>query len=285
MFKQSVFFIIIVLFISASAFAKDEYIYRQRVNWVKLEQGNSSIVALSSIKHPDRNITADQMEAMLLTIKISKKYVIKKDVESADVFNSWEARKFAAYFVEALAKASADQVVNFAIIHKRPTFIIQNDRLTMGYLWAADDGVHLYFTKLFAKIDGDYQASAHIDKAIRRAKSLNITLEANAGQKLSYNSPLEIIMDPNYDFMTQTANDRLAAKQAEDEEMRGSSRNNLPPPVNEEGKAQKSAPVGRPTTTSTNAADRLKQLDQLKAQKLITEAEYQKLRQKILSEL
>lgn len=278
--KRLLILSLLIVLSASSAFAKDEYIYRQRVNWVKLEKGDSDIVSLGSIKHPNRQITADQMEAMLLSIKISKRYVLKKDVENSDVFNSWEARKFAAYFVEALAKASGDQVVGFAVIHKRPLFVMQNDKLTMGYLWVQDDGVHIYFSKLFAKIDGDYQASANIDKAIRKAKSLNITLEAGPGQKLSYNSPLEIVMETNYDFMASTAQERLAARQAEEDEMRGSKKHGSYVPVDEDGRAPRmQAPA------KLSVSERLKELDSLKAQKLVNEAEYQKLREKILADI
>lgn len=272
--------LVVLMLASTVAFAKSDYIFRQRVNWVKLEKGDSSVVALGSIRHPAKNMTQDQMEAMLLSVKIGRRFVIKKDIETADVFNSWEARKFAPYLVEALSKATSDQVVNFAVIHKRPTFILQNDRLTMGYLWVADDGIHFYFTKLFAKIEGDYEASAHIDKAIRRAKSLRISLEAGPGQKLSYNSPMEIIMDANYDFITQTANERLAQTRAEEEEMKGTK--NKPQAVAEQGRSPRTSPT---VSGSGNVADRLKQLDALKSQKLINEAEYQKLRAKILADI
>jgi hypothetical protein len=71
----------------------------------------------------------------------------------------------APLFVEALSKVTNDQVVNFSVVHKRPTFIIRNDRLTLGNIFVASDGIHFQFTKLFAVLEGDYEASAEINKA------------------------------------------------------------------------------------------------------------------------
>src|SRR3989338_9893181 len=164
-------FLSLAFLLSGFALADADYVYRQRINWVKIDKASPKSVPLGSLKHPYTALTVEQMEGMLLSIKISKRYVLKKEIDSADVFNSYEARKYAPFIVEALAKATPDQVVNFSIIHKRPFFILRNDRLTMGNVWAADDGIHFQFAKLFAKITGDYEASAQMDRAVRNAKS------------------------------------------------------------------------------------------------------------------
>ncbi len=259
------------------------YIYRQKANWVVIEKASSKEVPLGSFKHPVNSINVNEMEAMMLSIKIDRKYLLKKEIETVDVFNSFEARKFAAFFVEALAKLDNDSVVNFAIIHKRPIFILQNDRISTGNLWVSDDGVHFQFSKLFAKIEGDYESSVNMDKSLRKAKTTRVSLAATPGQKLSYNSPTEIILEPTHDFISQTTAERADDQVAENQVLKGSkSRGNV-----SDDAAESSIRTARPVASkpSGSVADRLKQLDNLKAQKLVTDAEYQKLRQKILSDI
>ena len=219
--SRAISIFLLVFLQSGLVLADAEYVYRQRINWVKIDKASPKNVPLGSLRHPYATMTVEQMEGMLLSIKISKRYLLKKEVDSVDVFNSFEARKYAPFIVEALAKATPDQVVNFSIIHKRPFFILRNDRLTMGNVWAADDGIHFQFAKIFAKMIGDYEASGHMDKAIRNARSLHVTLDANEGQQLSYASATEVILDPNYDFARQAYTEQQEEQRAEEEEMKG----------------------------------------------------------------
>ncbi|MBI2338847.1 MAG: SHOCT domain-containing protein [Deltaproteobacteria bacterium] len=271
--------------------ADAEYIYRQRINWVKLDRASPKDVPLGSLKHPYTGLTVEQMEGMLLSVKISKRFLLKKEIDSADVFNSYEAKKYAPFIVEALAKATPDQVAHFSIIHKRPFFILRNDRLTMGNVWAADDGIHFQFQKLFAKITGDYEASAQMDKAIRNAKSLRVTLEAGEGQQLSYASATEIILDPGYDFVAQAYREQEEDRLAEEEEMKGKKAKKEAKKKKEESQDLSPAPTASraaknaPSSASGDVAARLRRLDALKKEKLITEQEYQQKRKEILSEI
>lgn len=278
-----------VLFFLASTdlmASSGDYIYRQRINWVKLQDASSKEFSAGELKHPSTSITTTQMEAMLLSIKISKKYVLSKQVDAVDVFSEWEAHKYAPMIVEALAKATPDQTVNFSIVHKRPFFILRNDRLSMANVFVASDGVHFQFIKIFAQLNGDYEASAHMDKAIRDAKSLRITLEAHAGQVLSYDSPTELTMDPGHDFVTGVKKEQAEEAAEDQENMKGKkSRVNHP--------SKKTADIASPPSVSPavvpevagTVSERLKQLEDIKHQKLITEQEYTTLRQKILSNL
>jgi len=270
--KLLLLLITFTLILPTIGWARSEYIFRQGVKWVKIKDADSKETPLNTIRQPFNQINTDQMEAMLLSIKISKKFVLKKEINTQDVFNAIEARQFAPYFVEALGKAGPDQVINFAVIHKRPAFILQNDRITLGNMWMAEDGLHLRFDKLFAKIEGDYQASAHTDKAIKKAKTLNVTLEANEGQKLSYASPMEVILDNHFGFIGSVATER-AEEEAQEEE-------NLKPQ-----KYRKDTPSTYSTPVKSSPSERLKKLDELKKQNLITDKEYQDLRKKILSEI
>lgn len=302
------FFFLLILQ-STLVLADAEYVYRQRINWVKIDKASPKNVPLGSLRHPYTALTVEQMEGMLLSIKISKRFLLKKEVDSADVFNSYEARKYAPFIVEALAKASPDQTVNFSIIHKRPFFILRNDRLTMGNAWVADDGIHFQFAKLFAKMTGDYEASAQMDRAVRNAKSLRVTLEAGEGQQLSYASATEIILDPAYDFAAQAYRELEEDRLAEEEAMKGkkAKKEKKAKKKDEEEPASQTPSTatvssGSPSTSgskpsavttssssssssSGDVASRLRRLEQLKKEKLITNQEYRQKREEILSEI
>lgn len=283
--KSLILFSLFLGFPFFSALAKTDYIYRQRVNWVKIDKADPKEIPLSDLRHPSTVIEDNQMEAMLLSIKISKKHLLKKEVDSIDVFNTFEARKYSSYLVNALARVGSEEVVNFSIVHKRPLFILRNDRLTMGNLFVAGDGVHFQFTKLFAKLSGDYEASANMDKMVRKAKTIRVSLEANEGQVLSYASATEIILSPTYDFIKNVQIEQAhreeedaeamktkSARKDSKEEIVSSSNNSAPPVISSQ-------------TASGDAPSRLRKLEDLKKQKLISDQEYQDLRKKILSEL
>lgn len=276
--KRTLTLVISFCFLALSALpavAESNYLYRQRVNWVKINKASPKEVVLGSLKHPVTGITDEEMEAMLLSIKLSKKYLLKNEAISLDVFSSWEAHKLAPYLVAGLRQADADHVVNFAVIHKRPLFILQNDHLSIADVWVADEGMHIRFSKLFAKIEGDYEASANMDKSVRKAKTMRVSLDFQPGQKLSYASPMEIILDPNFNFGAGVAADVAKDKAEEEVMLKGK-----PAPV-----VSKPVVVVAPAPESQDAADRLKKLDELKKKKLITDSEYQKLRNKILQEI
>ncbi len=275
-------FVLIILLVSSFSVwaASGEYIYRQRVNWVKLSEANQKDLPPGELTHPYTSITVEQMEAMLLSVKISQKYVLKKEVDTSDVFSTWEAHKYAPMIVEALAKATPDQVVNFSIVHKRPFFILRNDRLSMANVFVASDGLHIQFSKIFAQLSGDYEASAHMEKALRDAKTLRVSLAAQAGQVLSYTSPTELILDPNYDFVAHVQKEQNEQEASDEQEMKGAEKKEKKSATKKEETSVASVP-----SEGESATDRLKQLEDLKRQKLITDQEYTTLRQKILSDL
>lgn len=267
---------------SFAAYADSPYIYRKRINWVKVIKPSPREFSQLSFQHPNMIVTVEQMEGMLLSIKINKKFLLKKAVKTLDVFSPWEAQVFAPHLVTALRQATADTLVNFSVVHKRPVFILRVDRLSMGYLWAAEDGIHFRFTKLFAKLEGDYEASQNTDKALRRAKTMRVTLEAGPGQKLSYDSATEVIMDPSFDYVLASPRDSQSPEET-------------PVFKGEEKRTQKKekkvashpqqTPAPAQSSPDDNAAERLKEIEKLKKDKLITPQEYENLRKKILSEI
>lgn len=295
-------FILFFFSLAPALAGPSKYLYRQRLNWVKIDEAPAKLLGTEPILHPVTSVSAEEMEAMLLSVSINRKHLLKKEVETTDVFNSWESRRLSPSIVQGLAELAPDQVVAFSVIHKRPLFILANDRLSMGLIWVTSEGIHLRFTKLFAKIAGDYEASANFDKSVRRAKTMRVTLEANDGQKLSYESNTEVIFDPQFDFATQVAardeqqrleeEESLKASPKKRKEMRREAARTPPPPVppkpvSEPEVARKAEPARKEPSVapSESVSGRLREIEQLKKEKLITEQEYQALRKKILSDI
>lgn len=258
------------------AFSKEDYLYRKGIEFAKVGKASAKDVPLSALEHP-YTISASQVEAMLLSIKVAKRYLLKKDVSSLEIFSPGEAKQFGSMIAEGLSKAANDEVVSFSVLHKRPIVVFRKDYVSVVYVYKTTQGVHFQFVKLYAALKGDYQEANNRTRAVLKAKSANITLEAGEGQKLSYDVKNEIILDPNFDFgggvTTQEATE------------------DAPVETTTETKTSKKdkKPV-TPTTTTTpsskgSTADRLKKLEQLKKDGLVTEKEYQDLRKKILSDL
>ena len=248
--------------VAQTGFATKYYLYRSRANWVKLVKLSNKQLAGESLQHPYNKLNPAQMEAMLLSLNLNKNSAFKKEITTSEIFSIDEAKKFAPYIIDALSQAAANQVVNVAIVHKRPKSILQNDHFSMINIFVSDDGVHFYFTKLFAKLGSDYQQASKMDEAISKAKSLRVSLAASEGQKLAFGDADELIIDPNYDFINNT--------------------HRLVPAETEYKPTGKKTQVAKNTAPEADTAARLKKLDELKKQKLITDAEYAQKRKEIL---
>lgn len=268
-----IFLLIVSIFFTADSFAKSNiYIYRHRADWVKLSKLSKKQLGDTQLLHPFE-ISIPQMETMLLSLSLNKASAFKKEVKEKDIFNLEEARKYAPFLVEALHKASPNEVVNMSVIQKRAYFVMRSDYLTMVNVFATEEGVHFNFRKLFAKLDGDYEQASKLDRAIRDAKSLRVSLEAKEGQKIAFQDPMELILDPRYDFSGTGV-----ALRYEEEPM---------PRAKEDAKKKKS-PYHEESVAvqnSQNTKDRLTQLEELKSSRLISDKEYERKRQEILNSL
>lgn len=255
----------VFMVLPAAGFAKGKnYIYRSRANWVKLIKLSNKQLAGVTLQHPVEEIAAPQMEAMLLSLTMSKASLFKKEINTNEIFSIEEARKYAPYVVQALKQAGPNQVVNVSVVHERPYWVIQKDFLSMINVYKDEEGVHFNFSKLFAKLTSDYEQASKLDKAINDAKTLRVGLEAQPGQKLAYSSSEEAILDPNFDFVNNVTRTVVAQEKYH---------------VN-------TAPTqGAAALQTGSASERLKALEELKAQKLISESEYNKKRKEILKGL
>jgi hypothetical protein len=167
-------------------------------------------------------------------------------------------------------------------VHKRPYFILRHDYISIINIFVADNGIHFNFSKLFAKLNGDYEQASNFDEQVQKAKGIRVSLEAHKGQTILSDQD-EVILALNYDF----ANDVLIANANE--------------AVANQTKAEKKAAkkkgktdtnttaVAQTTPTPTGSADnvksRLETLEQLKKDKLITDGEYQQKKSEILNSL
>lgn len=265
-------FSLVVLFsVSTPLEAKsDKYIFRSRVNWVKINKARAKDVPLNSLVHPYKDINVDTMEAILLSLKISKKSAFKGDIQTQEIFDSWEARRFAPHIVEGLSQINKDQVIHVSVLHKRPKFLLKNDYLTMMSVWVATDGIHFQFQKIFARLKGDYLSISNNNREIREAQGLRTSLEAGEGLLLAYDRPNEIVADPKFAWI-DSVQATMQARAIEEEQYLA-------------GKGKKSetivvAPVQESPTI------RLRRLEKLRKDGLVSEEEYQKIRKKILEDL
>lgn len=262
-------FVIIVGF-SGDAFSKSKtYIYRHRANWVKLVKLRKKQLGGVALDHPYKISTSD-MENMLLSIRISKSALFSKKSKIKDVFSIEEAKKYAPLLVTALRKAQPNQVVNFSIIHQRPNMILRNDYLSMVNLYVTSDGIHFNFRKLFAQMSGDYLQASNLDKSIRKAKGIRVSLEAGEGQRLAYDDE-ELIFDKNFD---SSATAKRVAPETKKSRLKKT-------------KKQKMAKIEKTNESSGNSdvMSRLKKLDELKDAGLISNTEYKEKKKDILNDL
>lgn len=283
------------LVMDASAYAKENYIYRKRANWVKLDKLSSKQMAGETLKHPCLDISVDQMTAMLMSLKMNKGQVFKKGIKTSEIFSDVEAQKYAPLIVKALNEAAPNQVVNIAVVHRRPYFVMRNDYISVINIFVADDGVHFNFSKLFARLSSDYQQASKIDQSIRDAKGLRVDLATSPGQVLLADAD-EIVLDPHHDFGIATATMIPSiATDGADEDTLKTEKNDTAQNAKLTGKKAKSnvtsanvvasTPENSSKPASEDAVSRLKKLEELKKSNLITAAEYQKKRQEILNGL
>lgn len=280
-----------MLFPVLSHAGSKDYIYRSRAEWVKVSKLSKKQVAGVTLAHPVESVSANQIEAMLRSITMSKGALFKKELKTTEVFSDLEAKKVAGHIAEALRQATPQQVVNVSMVHKRPYFILRNDYLSNVNVFATSQGLHFYFNKLFARLNGDYEQSSQMDEEINRAKSLRVTLTALPGQTLTMNNGREVIMDIGHDFTSAVA--QIDAQQEADNELvlKAKSERKAHKQTKKEAKTTEpelpvsSEPQTIASNDTTDVKSRLQKLEELRRAKLVTAAEYREKKKEILSGL
>lgn len=266
------------VFCSTLSFAGSSYVYRSRANWVKVSKLSNKQLAGQTLNHPYEMLSTDQMTAMLQSLQLNRHKMFKnEEFKTSEIFSPIEAKKYAPLLVQALKEAGPNEIVNMAIVHKRPYFILRNDFISVINVFAKEDGVHFHFAKLFARLNGDYQQASQVDESIRKAKSVRISLDSSEGQSILGDGN-EIVLNPNYDFATNQA---LAVVTPTTQT--APVKTAVTKPVATKPAASVLTP--EPVTTNEDVQSRLSKLEELKKSKLITSAEYKQKRAEILSQL
>lgn len=264
--------LVALLFIALPSVAAKNYIYRNRANWVKLEKLSNKQLAGQKLNHPYQGFNSEQLAGMLQSISLNKGMVLSKEVKAIEVFTPEEAKKFAPLIIQGLSQATPNQIVNMAIVHKRPYYVMRNDYISVINIYVQDNSLHLNFRKLYAKLEGDYKQSSQLDQSIRKAKSVRVGLAVSSkGQTLSDDGN-EIIFDLDHDFLIKiaTVDSEIQTTQTK--------KQTVPNQMDAE-------PSVMPDQAQQDVAARLKTLEKLRKDKLISESEFQEKKFKILEEL
>lgn len=262
--KKNILAIILCL-LPFPALAKTNYIYTDgRFNYVKIESMGKKDLGKFAPTQPAA-ISGQAMEAALKEIKLARSFLLRKETETQDVFSERAVNFLSSKLVEAFSQATDKDQVVFSYLTKEPHFVLRNDRITIVRSWVKDDQLHMVFEKLLAKIDGDCDKKGNFSKVIARSKGLRMSLELRDGQSYGANTD-ELVIDLKHDF----AKPAVVAAEVEEKSAAAES----PKPKTEPSPA-----------TEKTAKERLRELETLKEDGLVTEKEYKQKKKEILKGL
>ena len=275
----------LVLF-PAKAPAADTVIYKStnKLDVIKLD-GAKKAEKEGGLNHP-YEFDADQLRAILGSVHFNKKILLMKDIENRDLFKPENVEFLTPYLKEAFQKVNNEEVVVVSYFTRDTHLVIQNDRLTVFRAYVKGDGLHIKFTKLYAKLLGDRTTKGG-DKAAADARGMRVGLELQPGQDRISWDPEEIIFDLNHfkaGGSVATKEDAKPAKKekGKKEKVEEKIETKAEPAKNEKKKA---AAADESEAKIQSVRVRMKELDQMKKDEMITEKEYQKKRKEILKEL
>lgn len=281
-----------VLFTAATARAGDDYIYKSKnkIDFIKLEKAKKDEKE-GGLNHP-YTFTTEQWKQVLSSVRFNKKILILKDIENRDLFDAQNAEFLAPYLVEAFQKVKPEQVVTVSYFTRNSHFVIQDDRLTVMRAFLKSDGLHIKFTKVYAKMLGDRttQGSA---AATSQARGMRVSLELQPGQNRVSWDPEELVFDLSQYTGGAIATETGTKKEKGKKEKKGKEivaedavkETPAAAPVPAKESKKKSAAAEPVSSGEKSVKDRLKELDDLKKDEMITEKEYQAKRKELLKQL
>lgn len=247
------------------------YKSKNKIDFIKLD-GAKKAEKEGGLNHP-YTFTGEQMKAILGSIKFNKKILMMKDIENRNLFDETNVEFLTPYLIEAFQKAKPDEVVVISYFTRDTKLVIQNDRLTVMRAFLKNDGLHIKFTKTYAKMLGD-RTTQGAAMASANARGMRVSLELQPGQNRVSWDPEELVFDLSQFTGVAPA---IAEK--------------TPPKKEKVKKEKKGKEIVAEDAVKTEDAgnqsvkDRLKQLDDLKKDEMITEKEYQAKRKELLKEL
>lgn len=265
--------VLCLLLATVSKAQAGEVIYRStnKLDLIKLDKAKKSEAA-GGLSHP---YTFDpvQMREILGSIHFNKNVIFLRDVEDRDLFDAGNVEFLSPYLIEAFQKAKNNEVVTVSYFTRSSKFVIQDDRLSVFRAYVKDDGLHIKFSKLYAKLLGD-RTTQGADRAASQARGMRVSLEPQKGQDRISWDPEELVFDLHYFVPGGSAT-------AKKEEI-----------VPEKKTTKKSEQVTTKKSASTSmdtgeksVKRRLEELEQLRKDELITDKEYQQKRKELIREL
>lgn len=296
------------LFISVTAeAAKITYIAtNHRFNSVKLKEVSKSVADVRNMTHP---VQVDEvgLRAALASINLSRSFIIKKEVDTQQVFNDAAIDFLAINLAKAFSQAKSNEEVLFSYLSKHPYFIIRNDRINLGSAWISGNELHMRFDKLYAKVTLDTDKRGNEGEAISKARGLRVKLELGPGQKMGVEDSDEVVLDMNYNYadnlkkpepttppvektmsgetVQQPASEAAGApvETLKDKKLTKKEKANIE--ANAKAKLAEQSAESAVVAPAPTVKERLQALDQLKKDGLVNKSEYDAKRKEILKDL
>lgn len=241
----------------------DQVIYKStnKIDFVKIEKASKDQRKAGAFQHP-HDFQPEEIQKVLSSLHFNKKAILAKDMKDSRLYDDDHVTFLAPYLVEAFKKAGTEDRVIVSYFTRSSKFAVPDDRLTVFESFFKEDGLHLRFNKLYAKMLGD-RTTIGATRAMQEARSLRVGLEIQPGQNRVSWDPEEIVV-----------NLALVGTASAVEE-----------PVAEihEKPVKSTLPVTRSEGKSIRV--RMKELEQLKKDELITNEEYQKKHDELLKQL
>ncbi len=272
--QKPLFFAGLLLAVFLSHGVRAETIYKTRFDKIMLVPVDKSITQGEPVDHP-ATISEAKVYNMLGSLRFDRRALILKDVEDIRLFDQRGLKLLSPYIAQALQQANSDQMVQFVYIKKAPKWrVFRNDRLISAKLYVRGGEMYMHFTKLYAKIFGDYQRQGKEQRFLQKAKDVRVSLAPKPGQRTLESKFVALKID--HDFKSD-----LAAIAAEEEAAKQAA---------EEAEKVRGVPVPDSTASVPKAPDqesekRLQTLKELRKKKLISEREYQQKRKEIIGEI
>ncbi len=304
--KRIVFALLAICIFSTTAWAaKTTYIAtNRRFNYVKLKEVKGGVAEQRGMTHPAA-LNEQGLKAALESIKLSRTYIIKKEVDTQQVFSEAAIDYLVPAMVKAFKQATPMEEVVISYLNKNRIFILRNDRINIAKCWVQGNTLHVKFKKLFAKITGDVDKRGNERKAVARARGLRVRLDLQPGQMLATNDTDEILLDLNYNYVKQIETPKELKEGVTMSGEKVPMATTVPPPdaatsdekeanelassyrkkKEEKTEAKQEAQVLAADTTSNDVKIRLRKLEELRNEGLISKKEYKEKKKEILGDL
>jgi hypothetical protein len=254
---------ILASFLLLAGCAKSDYLYKSpnKIDSVRIAKASRS-EKKGGLNHP-YTLGPRQIREILGSLYFNKKVLLRIDVKDRELFQERHIEFLATYLQEAFKKVGPEQVVSVSYFTQSRSFGLMNDRLTIFRAYMKEDGLHFKFSKVYAKLLGDRTTQGK-QRATGEARGIGVSLEVQPGQNRISWKPEEIVFDVKRQFAKGETGKKWRGKSAD---------------------SKKKKVITRRPKRKLTAHERLKELDRLKEEELITEKEYKKKRKVILRDL